>query len=101
MQIHFEGLDGIEGPMYIGTGCIHRRVVLYGRERRNSSSNLNRPYFTGCTENGSTTKDRAGPSKKLQKEARVLANCTFEENTLWGKEAILLCFLLLVVIYKI
>ena len=27
-----KGLDGIQGPMYVGTGCVFRRQALYGYE---------------------------------------------------------------------
>lgn len=27
-----KGLDGIQGPMYVGTGCVFRRQALYGHE---------------------------------------------------------------------
>lgn len=25
-----KGLDGLQGPIYVGTGCVFRRVALYG-----------------------------------------------------------------------
>ena len=31
-QINMKGLDGIQGPMYVGTGCVFRRQALYGYE---------------------------------------------------------------------
>lgn len=30
MQINMKGLDGIQGPIYVGTGCVFRRQALYG-----------------------------------------------------------------------
>ncbi|RWW57159.1 hypothetical protein BHE74_00036060 [Ensete ventricosum] len=30
MQINMKGLDGIQGPIYVGTGCAFRRQALYG-----------------------------------------------------------------------
>lgn len=30
MQSNLKGLDGIQGPMYIGTGCVFNRQALYG-----------------------------------------------------------------------
>jgi cellulose synthase A len=27
-----KGLDGIQGPVYVGTGCVFRRQALYGYE---------------------------------------------------------------------
>ena len=29
-QINLRGLDGIQGPVYVGTGCVFRRRALYG-----------------------------------------------------------------------
>jgi len=29
-QINMKGLDGIQGPIYVGTGCVFRRQALYG-----------------------------------------------------------------------
>jgi cellulose synthase A len=30
VQINMKGLDGIQGPIYVGTGCVFRRQALYG-----------------------------------------------------------------------
>lgn len=32
MQINLRGLDGIQGPVYVGTGCVFNRTALYGYE---------------------------------------------------------------------
>ena len=32
LQINLKGLDGIQGPVYVGTGCVFRRQALYGTE---------------------------------------------------------------------
>ncbi|KAJ1429724.1 Zinc finger, RING-type [Sesbania bispinosa] len=29
-DINMKGLDGIQGPIYVGTGCVFRRLALYG-----------------------------------------------------------------------
>lgn len=29
-QINMKGLDGLQGPIYVGTGCVFRRRALYG-----------------------------------------------------------------------
>merc|ERR1711915_681990 len=29
-DINMKGLDGIQGPIYVGTGCVFRRQALYG-----------------------------------------------------------------------
>lgn len=30
LQINMKGLDGIQGPVYVGTGCCFNRQALYG-----------------------------------------------------------------------
>ncbi|OMO55908.1 Cellulose synthase [Corchorus capsularis] len=32
IQINMKGLDGIQGPIYVGTGCVFRRQALYGND---------------------------------------------------------------------
>ncbi|GFZ02813.1 cellulose synthase family protein [Actinidia rufa] len=32
IQINLRGLDGIQGPVYVGTGCVFNRTALYGYE---------------------------------------------------------------------
>ncbi|KAJ7541904.1 hypothetical protein O6H91_10G081400 [Diphasiastrum complanatum] len=39
-DINLKGLDGIQGPVYVGTGCVFRRQALYGHDpppKENSS----------------------------------------------------------------
>lgn len=85
-EIHFPGQDGIEGPFYIGTGCIHRREALCGPERRQRSSYSHKAASTIVgAEDETVAKYKASPSKILN-DARDLANCTYEDKTLWGKE---------------
>jgi cellulose synthase A len=31
-QINLKGLDGIQGPVYVGTGCCFKRQALYGHD---------------------------------------------------------------------
>ncbi|KAE8684524.1 Cellulose synthase A catalytic subunit 2 [Hibiscus syriacus] len=33
-NINMKGLDGIQGPIYVGTGCVFRRQALYGYDAR-------------------------------------------------------------------
>ena len=32
LQINLRGLDGLQGPVYVGTGCVFNRTALYGYE---------------------------------------------------------------------
>uniref|UniRef100_A0A161WVK5 Cellulose synthase n=1 Tax=Daucus carota subsp. sativus TaxID=79200 RepID=A0A161WVK5_DAUCS len=33
-DINMKGLDGLQGPIYVGTGCVFRRRALYGKEKK-------------------------------------------------------------------
>lgn len=30
VQVNMKGLDGIQGPVYVGTGCVFNRQAMYG-----------------------------------------------------------------------
>lgn len=45
LQINMRCLDGIQGPVYVGTGCIFRRKALYGGDPPKASK---RPKMVGC-----------------------------------------------------
>ncbi|KAK4420851.1 Cellulose synthase-like protein E1 [Sesamum alatum] len=76
-QIEFQGLDGCGGPMYIGTGCFHRRDTLCGRKLTKGS----------MFDWKQSTAPRTGESAaELEERVKELASCTFEKNTQWGKE---------------
>lgn len=40
-----KGLDGIQGPVYVGTGCVFRRQALYGY---NPPKGPKRPKMISC-----------------------------------------------------
>ncbi|CAK9182210.1 unnamed protein product [Ilex paraguariensis] len=75
--VEFLGHDSNGGPLYIGTGCFHRRDVLCGK-KYNKGSKID--WKKG---NGTLVKESADV---LQETCGVLASCTYEENTQWGKE---------------
>lgn len=67
MKVEFHGADGYGGPLYIGTGCFHRREILCGKKFDNE-----------CV----------GEWKREENvnKLKALASCTYEQNTEWGKE---------------
>ncbi|GAV86437.1 LOW QUALITY PROTEIN: Cellulose_synt domain-containing protein, partial [Cephalotus follicularis] len=73
-----EGFDGNGGPSYIGSGCFHRRVALcgenYNRECKVDWKSVN---HQGKVEESASV---------LEETCKVLASCTYEEDTEWGKE---------------
>jgi len=44
-DINMKGLDGIQGPVYVGTGCVFRRQALYGY---NPPKGPKRPKMVTC-----------------------------------------------------
>ncbi|KAK1323864.1 Cellulose synthase A catalytic subunit 9 [UDP-forming] [Acorus calamus] len=44
-DINMKGLDGIQGPVYVGTGCVFRRRALYGY---NPPKGPKRPKMVSC-----------------------------------------------------
>ncbi|KAL2332842.1 hypothetical protein Fmac_014055 [Flemingia macrophylla] len=82
-EVEFHGMDALGGPLYIGTGCFHRREALCGRKFNDQCKN----DWNGCR-NIDHMKEASLP--ELEEKSKALASCTYEENTLWGKETGLL-----------
>jgi cellulose synthase A len=40
VQINMKGLDGIQGPVYVGTGCCFNRQALYGYDPELTEADL-------------------------------------------------------------
>ncbi|XP_039124624.1 cellulose synthase-like protein H1 isoform X1 [Dioscorea cayenensis subsp. rotundata] len=98
------GIAGLQGPFYGGTGCFHRRKIIYG-----SPPNLphahrydvlsykdSKQVFGDCRElldsaahirsaNMKTSGKLIDLSAKIE-AAKQVASCTYEFNTSWGKE---------------
>ncbi|KZV56351.1 hypothetical protein F511_00348 [Dorcoceras hygrometricum] len=66
---------GFGGALYIGTGCFHRRESLSGKKY----SEDHRIGQNTANSNGRTVEE-------LEEASKVLANCSYEKGTLWGKE---------------
>ncbi|XP_061353157.1 cellulose synthase-like protein E1 [Gastrolobium bilobum] len=76
-EVEFHGADGYGGPLYIGTGCFHKRDSLCGMkfsdQYRNDWKSEDDQFIEAIFQ-------------ELEEKSRALASCTYEENTLWGKE---------------
>ncbi|KAK1269556.1 Cellulose synthase-like protein E6 [Acorus gramineus] len=76
-EVDFPGIDGNGGPLYIGTGCFHRRESLCGKKFNDSPKvELKRGLNMSPNDN----------ALNLQERLKVLASCTYEANTQWGNE---------------
>uniref|UniRef100_A0A0E0EWT1 Uncharacterized protein n=1 Tax=Oryza meridionalis TaxID=40149 RepID=A0A0E0EWT1_9ORYZ len=95
------GLDGIQGPIYVGTGCFFRRVALYGVDPPRW-----RPLGGGVAADPAKfgesapflTSVRAAVNKQQPEqshsrddgdaiaEASALVSCAYEDGTAWGRD---------------
>ncbi|XP_058115292.1 cellulose synthase-like protein E6 [Magnolia sinica] len=77
-EVDFPGLDGYGGPLYVGTGCFHRRESLSGRKynKQNKEKWESIPIGRKVDESSHDSEERI----------KGLATCTYEENTQWGNE---------------
>ncbi|KAG9448223.1 hypothetical protein H6P81_014351 [Aristolochia fimbriata] len=71
-QINPQGMDGFQGPNYVGTGCFFRRRALYSSPSLSSGNNGNGSTVTNI---GSSDED-----------AQHLASCSYEDGTSWGHQ---------------
>ncbi|XP_038689760.1 cellulose synthase-like protein E6 [Tripterygium wilfordii] len=77
MGVEIHGFDANGGPCYIGTGCFHRRETLLGKKYNEESK------AEWKRSNEIKTDENAG---LLKETCKILASCTYEEKTQWGKE---------------
>ncbi|XP_072963602.1 cellulose synthase-like protein E6 isoform X2 [Typha angustifolia] len=75
-EVDFHGLDGHGGPLYVGSGCYHRRESLCGKKFDPDRKVKFRVTKRNFQANTST----------LEEKAKTLISCTYEDNTEWGKE---------------
>ncbi|KAJ0085840.1 hypothetical protein Patl1_09566 [Pistacia atlantica] len=78
-DINMKGLDGIQGPIYVGTGCVFRRQALYGYDAPKTKKSPTRTCncwpnwcYCGCCCTGRKNKksiDR--PNSEIKKKNRM------------------------------
>ncbi|XP_038971873.1 cellulose synthase A catalytic subunit 5 [UDP-forming]-like [Phoenix dactylifera] len=74
-DINMKGLDGIQGPIYVGTGCVFRRQALYGfdapiKEKPPGKTCNCWPKWCCCC-CGSKRKNRRGKQKQERKKTKT------------------------------
>ena len=65
-QINLRGLDGIQGPVYVGTGCVFNRTALYGYEPPHKPKKKKAGALSSCF--GGSRKKTSKSSKKGDKK---------------------------------
>ncbi|ONK69372.1 uncharacterized protein A4U43_C05F22170 [Asparagus officinalis] len=78
-DVDFHGMDGHGGPLYIGSGCFHRRESLCGKKYSEAYKAELRGDRPSIAQSNVYT---------LEERAKNLATCTYEENSQWGKEVV-------------
>lgn len=69
-----KGLDGIQGPIYVGTGCVFRRQALYGfdapkaKKPPSRTCNCLPKWCCGCCSSGRKKKKKTNKPKSEMKK---------------------------------
>lgn len=81
LQLELHGMDGYGAMFYCGTGCLHRRESLSGAK-----------YSKDCKEHTVETKVKKNDRTvdELEDASKVLASCSYEQDTQWGREVFIL-----------
>nr|AEI87569.1 cellulose synthase catalytic subunit protein [Nicotiana tabacum] len=91
-DINMKGLDGIQGPIYVGTGCVFRRQALYGYDAPKKTKPPGKtcncwPKWCCCCfssrkkhKKGKTTKDNKKKTKTREASPQIHALENIEEG---------------------
>ncbi|CAN6311420.1 unnamed protein product [Urochloa humidicola] len=102
------GLDGLQGPIYVGTGCVFRRSALYGvdpprwrphggaaaeADTFGTSTPFLRSVRAALNQSSSEQLNNATPppcpfhgGAATGEEAAPLVSCGYEDRTAWGRD---------------
>ncbi|XP_021740736.1 cellulose synthase-like protein E6 isoform X2 [Chenopodium quinoa] len=78
-DVESPGLDALGGTCYIGTGCFHQREILCGKK-------YSLDYKANWKMQDNNVAKEQENVEELEEKANVLASCTYEMNSQWGKE---------------
>ncbi|KAL5573384.1 hypothetical protein UlMin_022981 [Ulmus minor] len=95
-----QGMGGIQGPLYAGTGCFHRRKVIYSSFLDDSSQGDDKialketfgdskELVDSVVQTLSNLDKKNDTSKDLNSIVKVacqVSNCGYEPHTAWGKK---------------
>ncbi|WOG82027.1 hypothetical protein DCAR_0101186 [Daucus carota subsp. sativus] len=93
-DINMKGLDGIQGPIYVGTGCVFRRQALYGydapvkKKVEGKTCNCLPKWFCCCCPSRKKTKKGKSKDKKKTKSREASTQIHALENIEEGIEGI-------------
>ncbi|XP_047341033.1 cellulose synthase A catalytic subunit 2 [UDP-forming]-like [Impatiens glandulifera] len=85
-DINMKGLDGIQGPIYVGTGCVFRRQALYGYDAPSKKKppaktcNCLPKWCACCCGSSSRRKGKKGNKKSKEASTQIHALENIEEG---------------------
>ncbi|XP_022849637.1 cellulose synthase-like protein G3 [Olea europaea var. sylvestris] len=78
-QINPPGMDGLDGPSYVGTGCFFRRLAFFG-----GPSSPVEPEFPEIGPNYIVNKPIT--DQEILDQAHQVSGCNYENRTSWGSK---------------
>jgi len=78
-DVNMRALDGLQGPVYVGTGCVFRRIALYGFDAPRGRSGLCYCLCCCCCL-GKRSKEKKTKGQKRDIEVKGLTEGTSDED---------------------
>ncbi len=78
-DVNMRALDGLQGPVYVGTGCVFRRIALYGFDAPRGQSGLCYSLCCCCCL-GKRSKEKKTKGQKRDIEVKGLTEGTSDED---------------------
>uniref|UniRef100_A0A6N2N5N7 Cellulose synthase n=1 Tax=Salix viminalis TaxID=40686 RepID=A0A6N2N5N7_SALVM len=69
-DINLRGLDGIQGPVYVGTGCVFNRTALYGYEPPLKPKHKKPGFLSSCFGGSRKKSSRSGGKDSKKKSSK-------------------------------
>ncbi|KAF9664730.1 hypothetical protein SADUNF_Sadunf16G0048500 [Salix dunnii] len=69
-DINLRGLDGIQGPVYVGTGCVFNRTALYGYEPPLKPKHKKPGFLSSCFGGSRKKSSRSGRKDSKKKSSK-------------------------------
>ncbi|KAH8485593.1 hypothetical protein POPTR_016G054900v4 [Populus trichocarpa] len=71
-DINLRGLDGIQGPVYVGTGCVFNRTALYGYEPPLKPKHKKPGFLSSCFGGSRKKSSRSGRKDSKKKSSKLV-----------------------------
>jgi cellulose synthase/poly-beta-1,6-N-acetylglucosamine synthase-like glycosyltransferase len=79
-DVNMRALDGLQGPVYVGTGCVFRRIALYGFDPPRVREHGGCYSFICCCCAGKKNKNKNSQAQRRETEITGLTEHTSDED---------------------